>query len=72
MEYNRREYLELTAQQEAYSRKYLVTIRRLVKWKKKKKKRQFKYCNNTFRKRKLKAINGIEYKGNRVLIQIII
>ena len=31
-------------------------------------KRQFKYYNSTFRKKKLKVINRVEYKENRDLI----
>ena len=33
-------------------------------------KRQFKYCNSNFRKKKLKIINRIEYNENGVLIQV--
>ena len=35
------------------------------------KKRQFKQCNNTFGKKKLKAIKRVEYRENGVLIQAI-
>ena len=68
VECSRREYLALKAQQEAYRRKYLESTGRLVKWKKEKKKREFKWCNNTFRKKKLKAIKRVEYRENGVLI----
>ena len=68
VEHSRREYLALKAQQEAYRRKYLETTGRLAKWKKEKKKKQFKWCNNTFGKKKLKAIKRVEYRENRVLI----
>ena len=68
IERSRREYLELKTQQEAYRKKYLETTGRLAKWKKEKIKRKFKYCNKTFGKKKLKAINRVEYKENRVLI----
>ena len=71
IERSRREYLALKAQQEAYRRKYLKLTGRSAKWKKEKKKRQFKWCNNTFGKKKLKAIKRVEYRENGVLIQAI-
>ena len=70
VERSRREYLALKAQQEAYRRKYLESIGRSAQWKKEKK-RQFKRCNHTFGKKKLKAIKRVEYRENGVLIQAI-
>ena len=60
IERSRRDYLNLRAQQEALRRKYLETIGRITQWKREKQKRQFKHCNNTFGKHKLKAINRVE------------
>ena len=71
VERSRREYLALKAQQEAYRRKYLESTGRSAQWKKEKKKRQFKRCNHTFGKKKLKAIKRVEYRENGVLIQAI-
>ena len=71
IERSRREYVDLKTHQEAYKRKYLKIIKRLAKWEKEKMKRQFKRCNKTFRQKNLKIINKIEYKENKVLIQLI-
>ena len=65
-----REYLNLRAQQEALRRKYLETIGRIMQQKREKQKRQFKRCNNTFGKHKLKIINRVEYREDRILIQV--
>ena len=51
--------------------KVFRNIRKISEVGKEKMKRQFKYCNKTFRKKKLKAINRVEHKENRVLIQVI-
>ena len=70
IERSRREYLNLRAQQEALRRKYLETTGRIMQQKREKQKRQFKCCNNTFGKCKLKAINRVEYRKDGELIQV--
>ena len=70
IERSRRDYLNLRAQQEALRRKYLETTGRILQWQKEKQKRQFKCCNSTFRKHKLKAINRVEYRERGELIQV--
>ena len=70
IECSRREYLNLRAQQEALRRKYLETMGTIIQWKREKEKRQFKHCNNTFGRRKLKAINRVEYREDGELIQV--
>ena len=67
---SRRDYLNLRAEQEALRRKYLETTRTILQWQREKQKRQFKRCNSTFGKRKLKAINRVEYRKGRELIQV--
>ena len=62
IEHSRREQLELKTQQEACRKQRLKITGRLAKWRKEKIKRQFKYYNKTFGKKKLKIINNIEYK----------
>ena len=69
VERSRREYLELKAQHVAYRKKYLERTGRRAKWKKESQKRQFKRCNQTFGKRKLKSIDSVEYRENGVLLQ---
>lgn len=69
VERSRREYLDLKAQQVVYRRRYLERTGRLAKWKKESRKRQYKRCNSTFGKRKMKSIRSVEYRDNGVLIQ---
>ena len=70
IERSRREYLNLRAQQEALRRKYLEITGRITQWKREKQKRQFKYCNHTFGKCKLKAINRVKCREGGELIQV--
>ena len=70
IECSRRDYLNLRAQQEALRRKYLETTGRITQWQREKQKRQFKHYNYTFGKRKLKAINRVEYREGGELIQV--
>ena len=69
VERSRREYLVLKAQQAVHRRKYLERTGRLAKWKRESRKRQYKRCNSTFGKKKMKSINNVEYRDNGVLIQ---
>ena len=70
IEYSRRDYLNLRAQQEVLRRKYLETIGRIMQWKREKQKRQFKHYNHIFGKCKLKTINRVEYREGGELIQV--
>ena len=69
VERSRREYLELKAQYELHRRRYLERMGRLVKWNKESRKRQYKRCNSTFGKRKMKSISSVEHRDNGVLLQ---
>ena len=70
IERSRRDYLNLRAQQEALRRKYLEITGRITQQKREKQKKQFKHCNHTFEKHKLKAINRVEYREGGELIQV--
>ena len=70
IESSRREYLSLRAQQEVLRRKNLENTGRLQQWEKEKQKRQFKHCNNTFRRSRLNAINRVEHRENGELVQV--
>ena len=69
VERSRREYLELKAQHEIHRRRYLERTGRLAKWNKESRKRQYKRCNTTFGKRKMKSISSVEHRDNGVLLQ---
>ena len=51
-------------------RKCLERIGYLMKWKKETRKRQLKNCNVTLAKKQMKAISRVEYRDNRMLIQV--
>lgn len=71
IERSRREYLDIKVQQTKLRKTYLEDAGRIAQWKKEEQKRQFKRCNSTFGKQRMKSINKVEFKEEGVLVQVV-
>ena len=71
IERSRKEYLDIKDQQALLRKRYLEDTGRTAQWKKEKQKRQFKRCNSTFGKQKMKSINKVEHVEEGNLVQVV-
>ena len=54
----------------SFKKEALKKTGRETQWKKEEQRRQFKRCNSTFGKQKMKSINKVEHKEEGVLVQV--